>query len=1343
MKAGLPFGRVAFQLTVAAGGLAALAYAAATMAWRPQVVPLLLFVALSAILQRSGFHTTQKVTHCLVGMVDVAAVLIFGPLGGAVVSFLGGFVYLWLHALRGKARNWETLLLTPLFDGSLKAMMALGGGALYLHLGGDIPLLRPSWHDVPALAALFVAWFAVDHLAWGAVMTLSGGRAGLRTFVRDSLPVSVLVELLPLPMAVPIAVLYARGEMGLFAVVTAGVVAASITLQAFSDARLTRERRLRELTLLDRIGWDFARASLNVDELCELIYRYCSELVDTSHTFMLGIADPQNQRIRHAIMVENGQRLSPNEIPYTPGIRYLQEHRQPLLIRDMEREALPFTPTVIGQATRSVILVPLVADHDLIGVLSVQHADPNVYTEDDLRILSALAAQGALAIRKAQSYEAEQRRSRQLAAIARVTQQVAVLRDLTTLFNLVVDVIRETFGYYYVALFTVDPRTGKLDFQAASSESGRTCYFQVELGQGITGYVAETGQPVLANDVTQEPRYRPVDHLEETRSELTVPLLLEGRILGVLDVQSDRRNAFTQDDLATMQTVATQVAVAIHEARLYDRERKRARQLAAVSEVGRKIVSILNLDAMLDEVVNLVSEQFNYPHVHVFTVDGAQREVVYRAGTAPADSVSAQLRFGLDAEGIVPWVARTGEPLVVNDVQADPRYRPGPSIGDVRSELAMPLRFGKQILGVFDLQSQEPNAFDAEDLPVLQALADQIAVAVRNATLFAAQQEEAWVSTVLLQVAEAVGQQTSVEGAISAVVDIVPLLVGVNRCTIFLLDRATGEFCTDEGYSTARGAAPRVGALCLRPADVPLLARIVASKSPVIVPDEEITAWVPADLVRAYGIRHLAAFPLVARGEVRGCMAVEFADAAWPPASKALAIVSGVANQTATAIESAQLYDALQEEAYVSNALLQVAESINAAVDLDEALGAVVRITPILVGVDRCMILLWDERRQQFLPAKQYGVDRKLEADFAGLAFRADEFPLLGELAHRKEPLIVANVAESDLVPKDLAEKFGIRSLLALPLQTKGDILGAMLVDFQGLEHRFPENRMALLTGIASQTAMAVENYRLSQEMAERQRLEQELEVARSIQKSFLPSSCPFLPGWEVAALWRSARRVGGDFYDIILFDERRVGFVVADVSDKGVPAALYMALSKTIIRASALERRSPAEALRRANDLLVADSSSGMFVTVFYGVLDVREGVFTYANAGHNPPLLARVGGQTPEYLSADGMILGVMEDVALEEKQTRMNAGDVLLMYTDGLTDAINEREEEFGTERLARCLVDAMSQTAEALIQHIDREVAAHVNGQPQFDDYTLLAVKRAAPEEPMPATSRPQP
>lgn len=1331
MKAVSNPGRVAFQLAVVCCGLVALIRGVAG-GWHPQAGPLLLFVTLSAILQRSGFHTTQQVTHCLVGMVDVAAILIFGPLGGAVVSFLGGFAYLVLHALRGKQRGLESLVLTPLFDGSLKALMALGGGALYVSLGGAVPLAYPSWRDAPALAALFVAWFALDHLAWGAMMALSGGRAGLRTFVRDSLPVSVLVELLPLPMSMPLATLYARGEAGLFGVVTAGVVAASVTMQAFSDARLSRERRLRELMLLDRIGWDFARAALNVDELCELIYRYCSEIVDTSHTFMLGLTDPQNQRIRHPILVQDGQRKGPNEIPYTPGVRWLQEHRKPILVRDMERERLPFTPTIIGQATRSVILVPLAAEQELIGVLSVQHVEPNVYTEDDLRILSALAAQGALAIRKAQAYEAEQRRSQQLAAIARVTQQVAVLRDLATLFNLVVNVIRETFGYYYVALFMVDSRTGKLGFQAASSATGRTCCFQVEPGEGITGYVAETGRPVLANDVAREPRYRPVELLEETRSELTVPLLVEGRVVGLLDVQSDRLNAFTQEDLATMQTVAAQVAVAIHEARLYERERKRARQLAAVSEVGRKIVSILNLDAMLDEVVNLVSERFNYPHVHVFTLDAAQNDVVYRAGTPHADAVADELRFPLDGDGIVPWVARTGEPLVVNDVRGDSRYRASPSIGDIRSELAVPLRFGKQILGVFDLQSPEPNAFDPEDVPVLQALAAQIAVAVRNATLFAAQQEETWVSTVLLQVAEALGQQTSVEEAIAAVVRIVPLLVGVNRCTIFLLDRATGDFCTEEGYSTARGTMPGLNGLCLRPSDIPLLAKIVASKTAVVVPDEEIEAWIPADLVRAFGIRHLAALPLVARGEVRGCMAVEFADGAWPPGSKTLAIVSGVANQSATAIENAQLYDALQEEAYISNALLQVAESINAAVDLDGALEAIVRITPILAGVDRCMIFLWDERRKRYVPARQYGVARDLEADFAGLALDAEAFPLLGELSARRDPVIIPNAGQSDLVPAEFARRFGIRSLLALPLQTKGDVLGAMLVDFQGMEHRFPENRLALLAGIAGQTAIAVENYRLYQEMAERQRLEQELEVARSIQKSFLPRTCPFLPGWDVAALWRSARRVGGDFYDLILFDDRHVGFVVADVSDKGVPAALYMALSKTIIRASALEVRSPAQALRRANDLLVADSSSGMFVTVFYGVLDVREGVFTYANAGHNPPLLARAGASAPELLTAEGMILGVMEDIDLEEKQIRIAEGDVLLMYTDGLTDAINAHEEEFGADRLARCLVDATDRPAEDLIQHVDREVAAHVGSQPQFDDYTLVAVKRTRPD-----------
>ena len=1289
---------------------------------------LILFAVLSALIQRSGFHTTQKVTHCLVGMVDLAALLIFGPLSGAAVSFVGGFVYLFLHLWRSKEERPDGLLLPPLFDGGLKALMALSAGALYLHLGGIIPLVHLSLQDALPLAALFAVWFVLDHLAWGIMTWLQTGKQGLRSFVQASLPVSVLVEFLPLPMAVPIAALYARGETGLFVVVVGGVVAASLTMQAFSDVRLSLERRLRELTLLDKMGWDFARARMNVDELCDLIYRYCSEIVDTSHTFMLGIADTQNQRMRHPILIQNGKPLTPNEIPFTPGVHWLREHRRPLLIRDMAREGLPFKATVLGEQTRSVIFVPLVAEQELIGILSVQHGEPNVFNENDLRILSALAAQGALAIRKAQAYETEQRRARQLEAIARVTQQVGVLRELDTLFNLVVQVIRETFGYYYVALFTLNQRGEALEFQASSSATGQTCCFNVALGEGITGHVAQTGQPILANDVAQEPRYRAVDLLDGTRSELSVPLIAEGQIVGALDVQSNKVNAFSQDDLSTMQTVATQVAVAIHEARLYDQERKRAAQLAAVGEVGRKIVSILNLDEMLDEVVDLVSERFAYPHVHVFTMDTARNEVVFRAGTSHADSVSHELRFALDGPGVVPWVARTGEPLVVDDVAGDLRYLGEPSIGSIRSELAIPLRFGKQILGVFDLQSEEPRAFDQDDLAVLQALGDQIAVAVRNAMLFAAQQEEAWVSTVLLQAAETAGQQTSVGDAIGAIVRIVPLLVGVSRCVVFLLDKETGEFFTEEAYSAGRDEGSGVKDLRLKPSEVPLIERLLADPSPLIVGDDQLESLMPPELMRALQLRHLASFPLLARGEVMGFMVVEFADEAWPVSGKPLAIVAGIANQAATAIENAQLYDALQEEAYVSNALLQVAESINAALDLDEALEAVVRITPILVGVDRCMIFLWDATRKQFLPARQYGVRGELEEEFERQSFGEGDFPLLDELRNRRELITVSDALESDLVPDALAAKFGIRSLLALPLQTKGEGFGGMLVDFEGEVHHFPENRKALLSGIAGQTAMTVENYRLYREMAERQRLEQEVEVARNIQTSFLPRSCPLLEGWEVSALWRSARRVGGDFYDIIQFDANRVGFVIADVSDKGVPAALYMAVSKTIIRASALEAKGPAAALYRANNLLVADSSSGMFVTVFYGVLDIRTGEFAYANAGHNQPILARAEGGEVELLAADGMILGVMEDAELEEKRVVLRPGDALLMYTDGVPDAINEHEEEFGMERLTALVREHNGESAEGLIHRVDRAVARHVGGQPQFDDYTLVALKR---------------
>jgi len=257
---------------------------------------------------------------------------------------------------------------------------------------------------------------------------------------------------------------------------------------------------------------------------------------------------------------------------------------------------------------------------------------------------------------------------------------------------------------------------------------------------------------------------------------------------------------------------------------------------------------------------------------------------------------------------------------------------------------------------------------------------------------------------------------------------------------------------------------------------------------------------------------------------------------------------------------------------------------------------------------------------------------------------------------------------------------------------------------------------------------MAIETSQLYEQTVQQERLQHEILLAQRIQKSFLPEHPPEVAGWQIAVDWRAVRGVGGDFYDFIPLDDRHLGLLIADVSDKGVAAALYMALSRTVVRAAALGTMSPSETLRRANRILLQDSRSGMFVSIFYGILDLKTGAFGYARAGHNPPLLVETAEGNIRALEPPGIVLGVVEDPNLAEEWTTIERGDALVMYTDGVTEAINAQEEEFGTGRLRNVLLGCRERQAQDVVNAIQGAVQSFVEQQSQFDDFTLVVVTR---------------
>jgi len=307
---------------------------------------------------------------------------------------------------------------------------------------------------------------------------------------------------------------------------------------------------------------------------------------------------------------------------------------------------------------------------------------------------------------------------------------------------------------------------------------------------------------------------------------------------------------------------------------------------------------------------------------------------------------------------------------------------------------------------------------------------------------------------------------------------------------------------------------------------------------------------------------------------------------------------------------------------------------------------------------------------------------------------------------------------------------------MVVPLVTQGELIGLLNLGPRLSDQEYSPDDRRLLESLAAQVAPAVKVGQLVREqeveVRARERLEQELEVARLIQQNFLPKQLPELPGWRVAAYYRPARTVGGDFYDFIELPGGLIGLVVGDVTDKGVPAAMVMAATRSVLRAAAQRLLEPGTVLQRINETLCSEIPPNMFVTCLYGVLDPATGLLRYANAGHNLPIVQSGGGVSE--LRATGMPLGLMPGMSYEEKEATLAPGSSVLLYSDGLTEAHDPGREMFGTGRVRERL--AAGRVADELISdllaQLDRFVGSDAE---QEDDITLVALHRSGGESEM--------
>jgi len=415
--------------------------------------------------------------------------------------------------------------------------------------------------------------------------------------------------------------------------------------------------------------------------------------------------------------------------------------------------------------------------------------------------------------------------------------------------------------------------------------------------------------------------------------------------------------------------------------------------------------------------------------------------------------------------------------------------------------------------------------------------------------------------------------------------------------------------------------------------------------------------------------------------------------------------------------ENHQLRRAVEELSILND----LARAIGASVDSEDIIHKIVDRSMRAVQAEQTVVTLVDREARESMKT----LVRAMTSSAEHPHYHLNE-NLVGWMHLYKKPLCT-NDPVNDERFRGLKWDASINSILSVPLMVKSELIGVITSYNKKTQDGFTEEDQRLLAIIAGQSAQIIENARLYEEEKALAGMKEQVKLAAQIQQDLLPKNPPTLPGYELAASSVSAQMVGGDYYDFIHVAGSRWAICLGDVSGKGLPASLLMANLQATLRGQAALDSPVGETISRSNRLIFESTDPEKFATLFTAVLDLSDSGFSYCNAGHENPVLLREDGSV-ERLATGGMALGVLEEFPYQEGRARMEPGDLLVVYSDGIPDAVNEFEHPFGEERLIACIRESAGKPAAEIMRCVVDAVRAHENGAERIDDLTILVVKR---------------